>query len=61
MLEMCKDVLTKVSFDPFLFQKELRKSTEWIQNSELLKFKQWCIEEFGKEYSSIITEVFANL
>lgn len=58
---MCKVVLTKVSFDPFLFQKELKKSTEWIQNSELIKFKQWVIEEFGKEYSSVIAEVFTNL
>ncbi len=58
---MCKDVLTKVSFDPLLFQKELKKSTEWIKNSELIKFKQWCTEEFGQEYSSIITEVFSNL
>ena len=32
MLELCKEILTKVSFDRYLFQKELKKAIKWIKN-----------------------------
>jgi hypothetical protein len=60
MLELTKKILTKVSFDAFLFQKELNKALRWITDpEELKKFKSWCIKEFGKVYPTIIKKTFA--
>ena len=35
MLEFCKTVLVKVSFDKALFAKELKKSVRWLKKSEI--------------------------
>jgi hypothetical protein len=59
MVELCKEILTKVSFDRYLFQKELKKAIKWIQNPvELRQFKEWCIREFGGKYPKIIEKTF---
>lgn len=58
MLELCKNVLQKVSFDKFLFQKELQKSVEWLSDNELKTFKEWCINTFDGQYLQIIMETF---
>jgi hypothetical protein len=59
MVELCKEILTKVSFDRYLFQKELKKAIKWIQNPvELHQFKEWCIREFGGKYPKIIEKTF---
>jgi hypothetical protein len=58
MLEMCKEVLTKVSFDRFLFKKELQKAIRWIKGDELDRLKQWCLDQFGKMYHDIIVSSF---
>ena len=48
MLDLTKKILTVVSFDAKLFQKELEKALKWITDAEeLRKFKEWCISEFG--------------
>ena len=39
MLELCKEILMKVSFDKVLFQKELAKSLGWIKSEEVEGFK----------------------
>jgi hypothetical protein len=50
-----------VSFDPFLFRKELKKSLKWIHDGEELKrFKDWCQKEFGSKYPLILKEVFVG-
>ena len=54
MLEMCKEILTKVSFDRILFQKELNKALKWLQTEELDSFKNWCLSTFGKTYPDIL-------
>ncbi|MFM9983963.1 MAG: hypothetical protein ACKVOK_01935 [Flavobacteriales bacterium] len=58
MLELCKQVLTKVSFDRFLFRKELQKAIRWLTGEDLEKLKQWCIDQYGNLYSDIIISSF---
>jgi hypothetical protein len=59
MVELSKKILIKVSFDQYLFQKELKKAVRWIKDSdELHSFKQWCVLEFGHLYPSAIKSVF---
>ena len=60
MLELCKQTLEKVSFDSTLFRKELEKSIKWIQPSEKMLLKVWCITTFGHQYRSEILEIFQN-
>lgn len=60
MLELSKKILTKVSFDKRLFQKELLKALTWISDTNEAKaFKIWCIKEFGDIYPKIITKAFS--
>lgn len=59
MLELCKEILTKVSFDRFLFSKELRKAIKWLKGDEELNhLRTWCMEKFGSRYSDIIKSSF---
>ncbi len=62
MLEMTKKILSSVSFDRNLFQKELNKALKWISDTEeLKKFKVWCIVEFGGIYPNIISRAFEKV
>jgi hypothetical protein len=48
-LEYAKMILEKVSFEPKIFKKELRKA---LRNSSKRDFKHlmnWCRERFGKK------------
>ena len=61
MVELSKKILVKVSFDKYLFQKELYKAIRWIKDTEELQaFKEWCILEFGHLYPTIIKRVFKH-
>lgn len=61
MLEFTKKILRGVSFDAFLFQKELYKALKWITDAEEVKrFQEWCITEFGAKYPVIIRKAFAQ-
>ena len=57
MLQFCKTILKKVSFDKFLFRKELIKSILVLNKKELVSLKVWCLSCFGV-YREIILEVF---
>ena len=46
MLDYCKEVLSKVSFNPILFEKELKKSLDWLSNKETDLLFQWCQQQF---------------
>jgi hypothetical protein len=59
MLKFCKTILKKVSFDKFLFRKELKKSILMLQKKEIITFKIWCLSYFGN-HKDIILEVFEN-
>lgn len=47
MLEYCKTILSKVSFNEFLFEKELQKAIKSLVSDEIEKLKNWCYEQFG--------------
>ena len=59
MLEFCKNVLTKVSFDRLLFAKELKKSIKWLSREELIHLRSWCIQRYGAMYCDLIHESFS--
>lgn len=61
MLELCKEILTKVSFDKLLFQKELNKALKWLQSEELDSFKNWCVKTFGKKYPDVLKVAFKKV
>lgn len=58
MLEFSKNILQKVSFDRFLFEKELRKALKWIRKEEVTVLKTWCLATFGATYGDVISNVF---
>jgi hypothetical protein len=58
MLKYAKEILTKVSFDAQLFEKELKKAIKMLVHEELIELKNWCHEKFGKLYNSLINRCF---
>lgn len=56
MLELTKNVLKNVSFDQYLFKKELKKATKWLGKEDYHKLRIWCLASFAM-YSDIINEV----
>jgi len=59
MLEFCKKVLVKVSFDRILFTKELNKAIKWLkEKDELSQLREWCINKYGSVYGDIIDQSF---
>lgn len=61
MLQYCKTVLEKVSFDKQLFEKELSKSIRTLLlYEEILALRQWCLKRFSKPYRQLIQKVFSD-
>jgi len=60
MLEFCKSVLSKVSFDRALFAKELKKRVRWLKKSEIQNLKDWCLNRYGEVYGDLILSTFSN-
>jgi hypothetical protein len=58
MLNYVKTVLTKVSFDAKLFEKELRKAIELLIGDEVRELKRWCYHRFGNEHEAILNRCF---
>jgi len=58
MLNYVKTILSKVSFDKTLFEKELRKAISMLLPIEIKELKKWCFDKFGHVYRSIIRRVF---
>jgi hypothetical protein len=46
MLEYFKTILSKVSFDKRLFEKELKKAIRCLLPEEVLQLKEWCYSRF---------------
>lgn len=61
MLELSKTILTKISFDPKLFKKELSKSLNWLKPHEKIVLKIWCLAQFGHLYKEVILEAFEGV
>lgn len=62
MLDFSKMILSKVSFDPNLFHKELRKLILWLgdDRDEIDCLYEWCSENYGELYGEIIAEEFKD-
>lgn len=58
MLEYFKTILSKVSFDGKLFEKELKKAIKSLVNDDLGDLKKWCYDKFGHIYSKVLQEQF---
>ena len=61
MLEFCKNILEKVSFDQVLFKKELVKSLQWINTTDAISLREWCIEMYGNIYSVMIQQAYETI
>ena len=48
-LEYAKMILEKVSFEPKIFRKELRKALKKASKSDFKHLMAWCRERFGRE------------
>jgi hypothetical protein len=58
MLNYVKAILTKVSFDARLFEKELRKALKVLIQEEIQELKQWCYNRFGEQHQAILNRCF---
>ncbi len=61
MLKYAKEILTKVSFDAHLFEKELRKAIKRLTQHELPDLENWCNEQFGHIYQVLISKCFRQM
>ena len=58
MLNYFKTVLSKVSFDALLFEKELRKAIKALIADEVSELRQWCYTKFGGQHEAILNRCF---
>ncbi len=54
MLNYVKTVLTRVSFDARLFEKELRKAIKMLVAEEVAELRRWCYETFADNQHQVI-------
>ncbi len=57
MLNYCKKILTRVSFDAKLFEKELRKAIKVLIAEELQDLRNWCYSNF-QHHQAILNRCF---
>lgn len=60
MLEYSKTILSKVSFDRRLFEKELKKAINMV-GAEVEALKRWCYKTFSNSYLQILDKHFQTL
>jgi hypothetical protein len=58
MLKYVKTILTRVSFDALLFEKELRKAIKLLVVEEIAELKIWCYEKFSTQYEPVLARCF---
>ncbi len=59
MLEYCKTILTRVSFDVRLFEKELRKAIRTLVEDEVRELRAWCYKTFIGELEMVLDRCFS--
>ncbi len=59
MLEYFKTILSKVSFDKRLFEKELKKAIKALVPDEIRELREWCYRKYGEQYQPILAHCFA--
>lgn len=60
MLEYSKTILQKVSFNKYLFRKELKKALRLLKREEIIMLQIWCLVSYNDRYGNIIREVFRS-
>ena len=60
MLDYQKEVLEKVSFDQELFTKELQKSYQWLDSSELSELLLWVSNNFKQKPFIVLDNSFVK-
>ena len=60
MLNYFKSILTRVSFEPKLFEKELLKAIKTLVADEVLELKTWCYTTFGEQHGLILNKCFVR-
>ena len=58
MLNYVKTVLSRVSFDARLFEKELRKAIKLLLTEEIQELRNWCYANYGQEHQAILNRCF---
>lgn len=58
MLEYVKTILQKVSFNAYLFERELKKGIKYLMPTELEEFREWCYATFGMSHQPILNRNF---
>ncbi len=58
MLDYVKTILTKVSFDSRIFEKELRKAIKNLISDDIKELKNWCYRQFGSQHSKVLNRCF---
>lgn len=61
MLDYVKLILTKVSFNRALFEKELRKALKMLLPAEVPDFRIWCYQQFSRLYRRVLKRAFGEL
>jgi hypothetical protein len=59
MLSYVKHILTRVSFDAKLFEKELRKAIKMLIAEEVQELQSWCYANYRRDYEAILNRCFA--
>ncbi len=59
MLDYFKTILSRVSFNAMLFEKELRKALRSLIEEEIRELRNWCYERFRWEHEAILDRCFA--
>jgi hypothetical protein len=59
MLNYVKQILSRVSFDARLFEKELRKAIKMLIAEEVLELQRWCYANYRREHEAILNRCFA--
>ncbi len=58
MLNYVKKILTRVSFDARLFEKELRKAIKMLIADEVRELRNWCYANYELQYGAILNRCF---
>jgi hypothetical protein len=61
MLEYAKVILPKVSFSRELFNKELNKCINWLEEDQVRELFVWCNENFKEMYPDVLSKAFAGI
>jgi hypothetical protein len=61
MLEYFKTILKKVSFDKYLFEKELIKAIKSLVLDEIRELKSWCYKKFSQLYPNVLERCFSTV